>query len=400
MLAKVQRTYRLVLGVVVSVGAVVAIFSGLAPTAARAFTGTTGPVNVTITPTADLTVGQVINVHAEATSGTMSELRAHICTPAPPPEGGITNTFDFGYQGDYCSNKAPGGGDAQKVVVLGNTTSGDLTFKAGVGTVTWKNEFGDEHTLQCDSTHPCDLVVQIQSSVAPGTYFITAHLTYAAGGTATTAPATTAPTVPPTTAPPTTVPPTTAPPTTAPPTTVKPTSTTAKPTTTTSTTSTSTTVKPTTTTSTTSSTTSSSTTSSTVATGATTTTVASSVGLSSVSGSPGSSFTVNSNGWQPNSSVVVKFNSDPITLGTPTANNNGVVSGSFSVPSGVAAGSHTVTLTGTAANGNVRTLSAAFTVTSVLPRTGSNTREYTVTGVGLLLVGAVLTRARRRHLQP
>jgi LPXTG-motif cell wall-anchored protein len=36
----------------------------------------------------------------------------------------------------------------------------------------------------------------------------------------------------------------------------------------------------------------------------------------------------------------------------------------------------------------------------VLPRTGSNTREYTVTGVGLLLVGAVLTRARRRHLQP
>ena len=61
----------------------------LAPVASADISGSTGPINVTVSPTTGLTDGQTVNISATATSGTMSEIRAHIsdqgCETAPEP---------------------------------------------------------------------------------------------------------------------------------------------------------------------------------------------------------------------------------------------------------------------------------------------------------------------------
>ena len=156
---------------------------------ASALTGTTGPINVTVTPTDNLTDGQAISVTGTMSSPGFFEIRAHICKPGMD----IQNSYDFGYQGYNCSKTSPGTGDHEIVQTLtGSETTASLTFKAGIGTVTWNSEFdGSEQTLTCDATHPCDLVTQFQVS-GGGTYWFTAPLTYSgSGATTTTAPATT-----------------------------------------------------------------------------------------------------------------------------------------------------------------------------------------------------------------
>jgi hypothetical protein len=67
--------------------------------------------------------------------------------------------------------------------------------------------------------------------------------------------------------------------------------------------------------------------------------------------------------WAPDSSVAATFNSDPVDLGTLTADAEGVVEGTFQVPS-VEAGVHTVVLEGTGADQEPRTLEVAFTITA------------------------------------
>jgi hypothetical protein len=275
---------------------------------ARAVTGTTGPIEVTVTPTDGLTDAQLLTISATASSGTMSEIRAHICMHGQP-SGGINNTFDFGFQGTFCYDGNPGfgsgklgAGDFEQAVALANTTTGTLDlFRAGIGSVTWLDELGDgPFSLQCDPTHPCDLVVQVQSSVAPNTFFFTTPLTYVSGSGTTTTTTTSAPGGGTTT-------------------------------TTTTTTPTKQGEKPT---------------------------------LDKSQLSPGDTFSVSSSGWKPSSSVAASFHSTPVDLGTLTANDAGTVQGSFTVPAGAEAGAHTVVLTGTDPQGEAQTATADVTVVS------------------------------------
>jgi hypothetical protein len=280
---------------------------------AGALSGATGPVNVTVAPTSGLTDGQVVTIDAQTTTGTLTEIAAHICLP----DQSIDNNAMWLFQGPFCTNVAPGAGDFSKSVVLGSTASGSLTFKAGVTPpegISWVDEQGSPHSITCDATHSCDLVVRFQHST--DTYFFTAPLTYAGSGeTTTTAPDTTTTTSPATT--------TTGPATT-------------------------TTTSPGTTT--------------TTAPVSTTTTVAGPLTVSPTQGPPGAAISITSDTWKAASEVTVTFNSEPIELGKLTATQDGKVQGTFAVPAGVAVGAHTITLTGTGADDQSQTLTQAFTV--------------------------------------
>lgn len=110
----------------------------------------------------------------------------------------------------------------------------------------------------------------------------------------------------------------------------------------------------------------------------------------------------------PGSTAEVYVHSDPVHLGTLTADSTGTARGSFTLPAGLAAGDHTVRVTGTDSSGNPRTWSYAIAVAAAadggagapdeLGFTGSST--LALVGAGTLLVGAgvVTVRFRQRRL--
>ena len=167
----------------------------------------------------------------------------------------------------------------------------------------------------------------------------------------TTVPPTTVPptTVPPTTVPPTTVPPTTVPPTTVPPTTVPPTTvppTTVPPTTVPPTTAPPTTAPPTTA----------------PPTRPTPTPPPGPVKLSVhiSSGKTGRDFTFVGSGFAPGEKVSARIQSTPVDLTPQRADSSGNVTFRWTAPSSFAAGTHTITLSGTSG-----TVSKSFTVPPV-----------------------------------
>ncbi len=172
---------------------VVVLFAGNA-SRAGALTGTTGNVSVTVDPTTSLVDGQDIAVTASTTSGVMYQIQAHICLPG----SNISNDFDFSFAGPFCA-QGPGtlgAGNLEVTQAYGAATSGGITFKAGVGTISWTDSSPfdpQSHTMTCDETHMCDLVIQFQTSQAGAPFFFTAPLSYAptAGTTTSTAAATT-----------------------------------------------------------------------------------------------------------------------------------------------------------------------------------------------------------------
>ena len=442
-LARVCAALSLTAGVVV-----LASLIGYSPNAsaitgtALSSTGADGPITVTVTPTDSLTDGQVISIHADASSGVMFEIRAHICAS----NIGTVNTGKFAFTGTFCFS-APdavppgstlGAGDYETFVTLNNTTSGDLTFKAGIGSVTWNDETNQlPHTLTCDSTHSCTLVAQFQSSVSPNTFWFKAPLTYAGGGGTTTTTTTGGSTTTTTGGSTTTTAGGSTTTTQATTTTTRATTTTTQATTTT-THATTTTTRPTTTTTTHGTTTTTGGSTTTTARGSTTTTTAGGSTTTTTAGNgsgnisvdtsqvaPNGTFTVTSSGWMPNDPVTVTFHSTPVTLGTLTANESGQVQGSFTVPPSAETGTHTVELTGTSSTNSPQTQSITVTVTGstsgsstgsstgsttgsstgtitsgTLPFTGSNTREVASAGVLLIALGLVALdvslRLRRR----
>lgn len=122
---------------------------------------------------------------------------------------------------------------------------------------------------------------------------------------------------------------------------------------------------------------------------------------------PGGTLTVEVTNLLPGSTAEVYVHSDPVHLGTLTADSTGTARGSFTLPADLAAGDHTVRVTGTDSSGNPRTWSYAITVAAAadgggvpdeLSFTGSNT--LALVGAGALLVGAgvVTVRFRQRRL--
>jgi LPXTG-motif cell wall-anchored protein len=67
--------------------------------------------------------------------------------------------------------------------------------------------------------------------------------------------------------------------------------------------------------------------------------------------------------YAPGSSETLTFTSDPVTLGTVTANANGQFSVTLTIPSNATAGAHTITSSGPGASGGTLVLSASLTVT-------------------------------------
>lgn len=130
---------------------------------------------------------------------------------------------------------------------------------------------------------------------------------------------------------------------------------------------------------------------------------------------PGATETCTSSGWKIGSKVDCTMHSDPIFLCSSTADSTGTASCTYTVPSNVPPGTHTITAQGIDPSGNARVItSGSFTVLpatavlgatqnrtsgSALTRTGLNhTLPLTVGGVALVIVGAGLfTVARRRR---
>jgi hypothetical protein len=134
---------------------------------AEAIAGNAGPVTVTVTAKSASTVG----VRVTAPSGVeIYEIRAHLCVP-----GDVSNTYDFGFQGQLCSNAPIGTGDAEKVAAYADGASqGSLEMHVEAGSVQWVNERGFPGTLTCGPDKTCNIVVQVQ--ITDATVYYTAAL--------------------------------------------------------------------------------------------------------------------------------------------------------------------------------------------------------------------------------
>jgi len=109
----------------------------------------------------------------------------------------------------------------------------------------------------------------------------------------------------------------------------------------------------------------------------------------------GERFTASYPGFKPFEVVTLVLHSTPQNVGTFTADASGVVTVSFSIPAGTAAGSHSLTM-----SGNLGTSFAqALTVSSSrsLAYTGTDVAPQLAVGVALLLVGGGLTVVARRR---
>jgi hypothetical protein len=182
--------------IIVAVIAALAALAGtvaIAPSASAA-TGTSGNITFTVTPDSGLVSGQVINVSASASGGTtFTEIRAHICDPSISP----VNAFNFSYQGSFCvtsvaANRTAGQFGANAVQnyeaskTFASVTSGALdttapgAFLAGTGTVTWEDELAHSpHTLTCDKSNSCAVVVRVQDNGSGAPHFFKAPITFA-----------------------------------------------------------------------------------------------------------------------------------------------------------------------------------------------------------------------------
>ncbi|MEY2425214.1 MAG: hypothetical protein QOI61_786 [Actinomycetota bacterium] len=101
------------------------------------------------------------------------------------------------------------------------------------------------------------------------------------------------------------------------------------------------------------------------------------VTLSASSVPEGGTMTASGGGFRAGEKVNVVVSSDPVTVGTPTADDSGLVSQSFTLPASVTAGQHTVTLTG---QDSGVTISSPFTVTA--QQAGTTTTSTTVAPTG------------------
>lgn len=121
---------------------------------------------------------------------------------------------------------------------------------------------------------------------------------------------------------------------------------------------------------------------------------------------PGGAVDVSSTGWDDNSLVNGYLHSDPIFLGTLTADSVGAVTGSFTIPADAPAGDHHIELSGTDPSGNARVLSYAIEVAAAGGDTAPDSLAFSgstvvpLAGIGALAAAAGVSamRFRRRRL--
>lgn len=132
--------------------------------------------------------------------------------------------------------------------------------------------------------------------------------------------------------------------------------------------------------------------------------------LSSASVRAGNDIVVSGTGFEPGQKIAFELRSDPVALGSLTADASGVLSGSFRIPAGTPAGAHTlvalnaeseivasVALQVAAASGDAVSGGAAGGE-DALANTGADLPSFALmTASGLLLAGLLLVRRRRAH---
>jgi hypothetical protein len=107
--------------------------------------------------------------------------------------------------------------------------------------------------------------------------------------------------------------------------------------------------------------------------------------------------------YAPGASVDLIFTSDPVSLGTTTANGAGLISQAVTIPANAVNGAHTITATGAAAAGGTLTLSVGITVASsgssngLAFTGGSDTLPLVFAAVAALTAGAALVIGSRRR---
>lgn len=124
--------------------------------------------------------------------------------------------------------------------------------------------------------------------------------------------------------------------------------------------------------------------------------------LSASSPAPGAPLTVSGDGFRVGSQVRVVMFSEPVVLGTDTADAAGQVSADVKIPASFAAGSqHRIELQGVAPTGEFRILSQNVTLAGgsrgTLPLTGAAVVPVLVAGALLLAVGTALVVSGRRN---
>ena len=106
--------------------------------------------------------------------------------------------------------------------------------------------------------------------------------------------------------------------------------------------------------------------------------------------------------------VTITLSSDPVTLATVTTDSSGLFSTSVTIPEGTSPGLHTLSATGTGANGSTVVLSTQIEVTGAgaaaaaagrgtLSFTGSESATLAWLGVGALSCGLICLIAIRRR---
>ena len=122
-------------------------------------------------------------------------------------------------------------------------------------------------------------------------------------------------------------------------------------------------------------------------------------------------------GFKAEASLTIVMNSDPVTLGSISANASGGFTTTVSIPSNATAGSHTIEVAGANNNNGIHRLTYAITVTGSsgtdtsaqtgatasptgtganLPNTGGEIAVIVMVAAGLIVVGLELIRGKRR----
>jgi hypothetical protein len=115
---------------------------------------------------------------------------------------------------------------------------------------------------------------------------------------------------------------------------------------------------------------------------------------------PGDTVTVTGDGFAPGADVVITVHSTAIDLATVSADGSGAIGTTVTIPSGLAAGSHTLTATGPDPAGGSHVLSQSITVSDSGPSlafTGGSVIGLGSVAVAVLVVGGLLVMVTRRR---
>ncbi|AEV84032.1 hypothetical protein ACWT_3010 [Actinoplanes sp. SE50] len=119
---------------------------------------------------------------------------------------------------------------------------------------------------------------------------------------------------------------------------------------------------------------------------------------------PGGTVTITGEGYAPFSTVTVIIYSSPLNLGTATADAQGRISVTVTIPSGLPIGDHSIVASGVDKSGNalvrrldVKAAAKTATETPTLPTTGPAVIWLLITGAAMILTGvtARIIAARR-----